>query len=146
VFEPGSGQVPQLHDLNPSFAPPLGLFWTVQVPAEAIEFDPDRNSASVQVNNLPILDHGTIPNALSGMTPATAGSVSFRVEWSGAGDMANIRSDSPALGHFAGEFVRNSAQIEWSAQVGPYQLTSAPMSTSSSAWAEMGRERNGIFY
>jgi len=80
------------------------------------------------------------------MTPPTPGSVSFKVQWSGPGESATIRSDSPAVGHFAAEFARNSAQMEWSAQVGPYQFTSAPMATSSSGWAELGRERNGIFY
>jgi len=144
VFEPGPGE--QLHDLNPTFAPPTGLFWTIEVSPDAIDVDLAGGSAMLQVNNLPILDHGNIPNALTGMAPATPGSVSFRVQWSGVEQSVNIRSDSAALGHFTGEFMRNSAQMEWSAQAGPYQFTSAPLATSSSGWAELGRERNGIFY
>ena len=144
MFEPGPGE--QLHDLNPTFFPPTGLFWTTEVSPDAIDVDLARGAATLQATNMPILDHGDIPNALTGMAPAKPGSVSFRVHWSGVEPIVPIRSDSPAVGHFAGEFMRNVAQMEWSAQVGPYQFTSAPMATSSSVWAELGRERNGIFF
>ena len=49
-------------------------------------------------------------------------------------------------GGFAGEFIRNTAQMEWTATVGDYRFTSDPLATSSSAFAEIGHERNGSFY
>jgi len=36
--------------------------------------------------------------------------------------------------------------MEWSARVGHYQFVSDPASTSSSSFAEIGHERNGIFF
>jgi len=144
VFQPGPGE--QLHDLNPTFPPPTGLFWTVAIPPEGVELDMAGASATLQATNLPVLDFGDIPNALSGARPPTPASVSFRVQWRGSAPVANIRVDSAAQGRWAGELIRNTAQMEWSAQSGPYQFSSAPMATSSSSWAEMGQERNGIFF
>jgi len=74
------------------------------------------------------------------------GSVSFRVVWSGVGQRVNIRNTDPTYGGFAGEFVRNAAQMEWTATVGNYTFVSDPLATSSSAFAEIGHERNGSFF
>lgn len=57
----------------------------------------------------------------------------------------NIKNTDPVYGGFAGEFVRNSAQMEWTATVGDYTLVSDAISTSSSSFAEIGQERNGVF-
>ena len=50
------------------------------------------------------------------------------------------------MGGFAGEFVRNSAQMEWNAAVGDYTFVSDPMMTSSSSFVEIGHERNESFF
>jgi hypothetical protein len=68
------------------------------------------------------------------------------VVWSGVAERRRVRTDDPALGAHAGEFILNSAQMEWRASVGPYEFVSAPLETSSSAFAEIGHERNGIFF
>src|SRR5262249_26297526 len=49
-------------------------------------------------------------------------------------------------GGFAGEFIRNAAQREWTATVGDLTVVSDPLTTSSSAFAEIGHERNGSFF
>jgi len=36
--------------------------------------------------------------------------------------------------------------MEWTAEVGDYIFESDPLATSSSAFAEIGRERNGSFF
>jgi hypothetical protein len=36
--------------------------------------------------------------------------------------------------------------MDWSATVGDYRFVSAPLQTSSSVFAEIGRERNGSFF
>jgi hypothetical protein len=72
--------------------------------------------------------------------------VSFRVIWGGAGDRVNIRNTDPVYGGFAGTFIRNTARMEWTAKVGRYRFKSAPLATSSSTFAEVGHERNGIFF
>jgi hypothetical protein len=77
-----------------------------------------------------ILDYGTTPNAIFGGGP-TPGTVSFRVLWSGVDQRLNIKNTEPVYGGFADEFVRNSAQMEWSAAVGDYRFVSDPIATSS---------------
>lgn len=98
-------------------------------------------------NNVPVLDYGDIGNALfGGGPPPVSGTVSFKVTWSGVKERVNIKNTDPVYGGFAGEFVRNSAQMEWTATVGDYQFVSAPLATSSSSFAEIGKERNGVFF
>jgi hypothetical protein len=143
VFLPGPGE--QLHDLNPTQFPPVGLFWTIEVPIDAVQTNLREGSASLEASDLPILDYGNIPNALFGGGPPVPGSVSFKVVWSGMNERVHIRNEDPVYGGFEGDFVRNSAQMEWSARVGHYTFQSEPLETSSSSFAEMGHERNGSF-
>jgi hypothetical protein len=145
VYEPGPGS--QIHDLNPSTFPPTGLFWTLAVPADGIKVNLGKGLATLQADNVPILDYGDIGNALFGGGPAAIpGTVSFKVKWSGVGERVNIRNDDPVFGGFAGEFIRNSAQMEWTGTVGDFTFVSAPLATSSSSFAEIGHERNGSFF
>jgi len=58
----------------------------------------------------------------------------------------DLQAQELRKGGFAGEFVRNSAQMEWSAAGGDYTFVSDPIATSSSSFAEIGHERNGSFF
>ena len=138
----------QIHDLNPSQFPPLGLFWTIQLPDDSVEIQLGKGSATLEGSDVPILDYGNILNALftGDQPPPVPGSVSFRVVWSGVSQRVNIRNTDPTYGGFAGEFIRNKAQMEWTATVGDYTFVSDPLATSSSAFAEIGHERNGSFF
>jgi hypothetical protein len=101
----------------------------------------------MEADDVPIFDYTTIPNALFGGGPApTPGSVSFTVTWSGVEERLKIRNTDPVYGGFAGEFIHNAAQMEWTATVGAFTFDSAPLSTSSSVFAEIGHERNGVFF
>jgi hypothetical protein len=138
---PGPGN--QIHDLNPSAFPPVGLFWTTEIPVSGVDVQLGKGSASLQAADAAILDYGNIPNALfGGGPPPTSGTVSFKVVWSGVDERLNIKNTDPVYGGFAGEFVRNSAQMEWSAAVGDYTFVFDPIATSSSSFAEIGHERN----
>ena len=96
---------------------------------------------------MPIFDYGTGLNSLFGGGPAgVPGHVSYTAAWSGVTDRLNIKNSDPVYGGFAGEFVRNTAQLEWTGTVGDFQFVSAPLATSSSLFAELGHERNGIFF
>ena len=106
-----------------------------------------KGSASLQASDVAILDYGQISNALFGGGPApTPGTVSFKVIWNGVNERLNIRNTDPVFGGFAGEFVRNHAQMEWSAVVGDFTFVSDPIETSTSSFAEIGQERNGSFF
>jgi hypothetical protein len=132
--------------MNPSPQHPTGLFWTTRVPADGIEVNLGKGSASLEAFNVPINDFGTGFNSLFGSTPPIPGTVSFKVVWSGVEERVNIKNTDPVNGGFAGEFVRNSAQMEWTGTVGDLTFASAPLSTSSSSFAEIGHERNGTFF
>jgi hypothetical protein len=102
----------------------------------------------LQGSDVPVFDYGTGANALFGPPPSPlpTGTVSFIVVWSGVSQRVNTRNTDPTYGGFAGEFIRNTAQMEWTATVGDYTFVSDPLATSSSAFAEIGHERNGVFF
>ena len=142
---PGPGN--QIHDLNPTTFPPVGLFWTTEIPVAGVDVHLGKGTASLQASDVAILDYGYIPNALFGGGPApTPGMVSFNVVWSGVDERLSIENTDPVFGGFAGEFVRNHAQMEWSAVVGDFTFVSDPIATSTSSFAEIGHERNGSFF
>jgi len=145
VYASGTGA--QLHDLNPSLFPPLGLFWTIAIPVGGIQVNLGKGVATMEAQNVAVIDYGDIGNALfgGGPTPVPA-SVSFKVAWSGVGERVNIKNSDPVFGGYAGEFIRNTAQMEWTGTAGDYTFVSDPLATSSSAFAEIGRERNGSFF
>jgi len=97
-----------------------------------------------QANNVQVFDFHDIVNALFGGGPAPVpATVSFKVVWSGVDDRAKITNRANG---FAGEYVRGQAQMEWTATSGGFHYVSAPLSTSSSEFAELGHERNGSFF
>jgi hypothetical protein len=146
VYEPGPGA--QIHDLNPSTFPPTGLFWTIEIPGDGIQVNLGKGAATMEADDVSILDYVTGFNAVfEGDTPPpTLGSVSFTVIWSGVDERLNIRNDDPVYGGFAGTFIRNTAQMDWTATVGDFTFVSDPLATSSSSFAEIGQERNGVFF
>ncbi len=96
---------------------------------------------------MPIFDYTTTPDALFGGGPKPVpGWVSFRVVWSGMQERVDVRNTDPVFGGFTGQFIRNKAQMEWTAAVGDYRFVSDPLQTSSSSFAEIGSERNGSFF
>jgi hypothetical protein len=115
----------------------------VPIRASKISVDLAAGVASMVAQNVPVLDHGQIPNALSGMgPPPQVATVSFRVEWGGSTQRVPVNN---AAQGFAGEYIRNNSQMEWSATMGEYEFLSAPLASSSSSFAEIGREHNGLF-
>jgi len=101
----------------------------------------------MQASNVSILDYGNVGNALFGGGPAAIpGKVSFKVVWNGVIDRVKIRNTDPVYGGFGGSFIYNTAQMEWTGTVGDYRFVSAPLATSSSAFALLGHERNGAFF
>lgn len=100
----------------------------------------------MEAEDVPVFDYGNINNALFVGENPIPGIVSFRVEWEGVEEKLHIRNTDPVYGGFAGLFIRNSAQMEWTAQVGDFLFESDPLETSSSSFAEIGHERNGCFF
>src|SRR5205085_11808131 len=110
VYDPSLGGV-QIHDFNPGILP-SGLFWTTAIAGEGIQVNLGKGKASMTAQNVPNYDYGDFGNALfGGGPPPIPGLVSFTVVWHGVDERVNIRNTDPVLGGFAGEFVRNTAQM-----------------------------------
>jgi hypothetical protein len=136
----------QIRDFNPGIRPD-GLFWTAAIDGDDIDVNLGKGFASLEAEDLPVFEYGDFGNALFGGQgiPAT---VSFAVEWRGVNQRVNVKNtDSPLDGGgLAGEFVRNAARMEWSGTVGDVSYESDPLATSASEFAEIGKERNGVFF
>ena len=114
------------------------------LPSDAIRVNPGAGRAVMQATNLQMLDFHTFESSLFGggetPTPAT---VSISVEWSGVLQRAHVvNRDTDSTG----EYVRGTAQMAWSAVSGDFEYTSFAASTSTSDFAEIGTERNGVFF
>jgi len=146
VYLPGSGGA-QLHDLNPTQFPPVGLFWTVPLPARAVEVDLANGTGSMRASKVPIYDYGTLQNApfTGNNPPPVHGWISFRVVWQGGIVSLPVSSTDPTKGIFSGTFAQCRAQMEWQAQAGDFSFESDPLETSLSTFAEIGQEMNGSF-
>jgi len=123
-----------IHDFNAGI-PPSGLFWTAPVPMNSVEIDLGRVRASFHVTNFPLVD--TIPS------PNPAATVSFDMEWSGKTAMLIVND---FVNGFGGDYSECSATIEWTAQEPGFTFASNAASTSTTRFAEIGRERNGRFF
>ncbi len=139
----------QIHDFNPGFGAPVNAagdrtFWTVAVPAASILQDnPGAGQAEMQVSNLALEDYFTLGNAFKD-GPSVPATVSFDVVWTG--DVTRRVNVNDAANGFAGEFAETPATITWSASENGFTFTSNAASTSTSVFAEVGHERNGIFF
>jgi hypothetical protein len=155
VYEPpssGGEQGAQIHDFNPGIKA-NGQFWTLALPDNSVAVNVANGFASMSVTDLTVEDYHDFGNALGGggagiPGPSMPAQVSFTVIWSGANSLTKVKNTAAASdgGGFAGEFVRNVAQMEWSATVGDLKYVSDPLATSASAFAEIGHERNGFFF
>lgn len=113
------------------------------MPDGAVGVNFGAGRASLDVVNLEVEDDHDVVNALLD-GPSKEAVASFHVRWGGTVKRVKIRD--PKAG-FAGDFIENSATIEWSARVEDgVTYRSDAASTSTSAFAEIGHERNGRFF
>jgi hypothetical protein len=131
----------QLDDMNPGIAL-TGLFWTMAIPEKSVEVDFETGRAELRVKNAEVEDYGTFLNSLFG-GPSDPATVSFEVHWAGSSTQQRVVDTA---GEMEGQFIRNAATMEWSATTPDYAFVSAPASTSSSLFAEIAHERNGVFF
>lgn len=133
----------QVHDFDPGINPyPRGLFWTVPIlPQEHVNLG--TGTGRMQVDNLALKDFFDIPNALFRFQdPVSADAVcSFDIRWTGP---VSSRGGVSTPGS-AGELVMTSATMSWSARNSlGFAFESNPSGTTS-AFAQLGKIRNGVF-
>jgi hypothetical protein len=141
LFELGSGS--QVHDYNGGI-PPSGLFWTVELPHSAFHMSRDGKHAVVAAKDVPVID--TFHFAGPFLVPAT---VSFLVEWEASGPSRKlgsgkaVRPKDPAA--FRGTFAPARSTGRFSGTELGFSFESKPGASSERGYAEIGKERNGVF-
>jgi hypothetical protein len=122
------------------------VFWTIPIPAAGVEVNLGKGTASLRLTDVKVFDDHNLLNSLSGApytlepVPAT---VSFDIRWSGVTRRVKVRDQK--LG-YAGQFIEDTASIEWSAKEKGFTFKSDAAKTSTSVSAVIGHERNGVFF
>jgi hypothetical protein len=132
------GLTSQVHDFNPGIRD-SGLFWTAPIDRGSVRAHQGHGSASLHVVDLDVEDYHDVVNALQD-GPSVEATVGFDVEWSGRDELVQIQNFT---NDFAGEYVRNTATLVWSAQESSFSFQADSL---ASGFAEIGRERNGRFF
>jgi hypothetical protein len=140
VFEPGPGGRVQIHDFEPGIEE-SGLFWTIPFNEHDIDVNPGNGRARMRASDLEMPDYHDFVNSLIG--DSVPGVVSFTVEWLKSRDKRRFRD--PVNGWLA-NMVLNEARIEWTGETETARFESDDIDTSFSLFAEVGRERNGVFF
>jgi len=103
----------------------------------------EAETASLRVENLPVPDFHDVVRALQQQPPMATAMLSFDIEWSGV--LRRLRIENETDG-FAGSYVEDKATAEWSAGQDGFKFVSDPANTSTTVFAEIGHERNGVFF
>jgi hypothetical protein len=136
-----NGNPIQIHDFNPGIDE-HGVFWTTRLPHHAVDVDLDRARAEMAVDHLDVADYFTFANALAD-GPSAPALASFELRWRGVVDRVTVRDP---VNRFAGRYILDAAAVRWSARERGFRYTSDPASTSTSEFALIGQERNGVFF
>jgi hypothetical protein len=144
----------QIHDYAPTI-PPSGLFWTIPLDPNSLEFEFNSARASLHAEGVSVPDAHDLANSLThgqglvgmGIPPIAPvpAMVSFDVEWSGEIDRATVVNDAQ---HFRGDFIKTGSTIKWSSStvLGELVFESEDPDPSRSLGATIGREQNGVFF
>jgi len=130
----------QLHDFDPGLD--SGLFWTVPIDKSSVKVDPGSGKALLVVSDLDMEDYFNVVNALQDGNSNEA-AVSFEVHWAPGIKHFKVRDEATGM---AGESIKNTATMAWSAESGGQSFVSGPEESSSSLSAQVGHERNGVFF
>ena len=127
------------------------MFWTVPLQSdcedeghEGVSVDLGDGKARMRAKNLGVMDFFNIPNALFHVqSPASVrATVSFDVRWRGPVTGSSAVTSPPGS---SGQLLMNTATMKWSAENAQgFSFKSDPSGTTS-AFAQLGRVRNGIF-
>lgn len=132
------GLTSQVHDFNPGIRD-SGLFWTTPIARGSIRVSLATGTASLHLADQDIEDYHDVVNALK-EGPSKPAKVSVDISWDHERERVKVRNR--AVG-FTGEYVRNTATLVWSANEKDFQWRANAL---ASGFAEIGHERNGIFF
>ena len=136
------------------------VFWTTEIPESSVTFSMRREEASLHLRNVRLFDVFTVANSLDPHHPipkVNAVINKMRINWS---DTTAHRSHVDCVDAFRGEFFEDKATIEVVVTTPPgaasacprraarngFRFVSDPAETTVSHFAQIGRERNGMFF
>jgi hypothetical protein len=117
------------------------LFWTVAIPPGSVAFNFDAATASLDVSHLKIDDYHDVVNALTTDIDLAHGTIDIDLDWSGALSRGSFTNTAHK---FDIDFIRGAATLSWAAQEPGFEFVST--STNPGGFAEIGKERNGVFF
>jgi hypothetical protein len=125
---------------------PGGLFWTSALQSDdAVDVNMGAGAARMTATDLAVTDYFDIPNAFFRFeNPVSSGaSCSFDIRWSGPVTSRSAVTGTPGS---SGELVMSQATMTWSASnAAGFSFRSDPSGTTS-AFAQLGRVSNGVFF
>ena len=129
----------QIHDHNPGISEE-GLFWTLLISPDSVSIH--DGWARMCVNDLPMPDMRSFENAVA-RGPMLPSTVAFEMHWDTAGRRRRARDRE---NRFVFDFREADSKIWWKAVQRGVTYESDPASTSSTVFAALGHERNGVFF
>ena len=133
------------------------MFWTVPLQShredeghdegeghDGVSVDLHDGKARMRAKNLRVMDFFNIPNALFRfLSPASVrATVSFDIRWTGPVTGRSAVTSPPGS---SGQLLMNNATMKWSVENAQgFSFKSDPSGTTSAS-AQLGRVRNGIF-
>ena len=139
------------------------MLWSAPIPVGSVKFDPKAETASLQVKNVLVFDGFDVPNALNTFHPeGHVNSIlnSLKMTWSGTIQHRSYSNCDPNA--FRGDFFEDLATIEVTATTPPVPARDCPVTparhgfrfvsdpadkgTTTVHFAQIGREKNGVFY
>ncbi len=94
------------------------------------------------VNNVDVEDYHDLVNALQD-GPSVPANVSFHMRWSGVQQRVHLHDQQKK---FDAHLILDTATIGWSARRKGFRFVSDPANTSTTVFATIGSERNGVFF
>jgi hypothetical protein len=124
------------------------LFWTTCIDKDDVEVNPVNGRAHMSVSDLEIPDYFNWPNAavLGELEGTEPGVVSFHIEWTKSKDRRRFSHGAGTPDQWRANVVINEAKAEWEGETAKAHYVSDPRATSTSLFAEVGHEHNGVFF
>jgi hypothetical protein len=141
LFQGQAAPQNQIHDFHPPIAP-SGLYWVVPVPEGSLVISPDGQLATLEMDNIAVVDQPNWPALDAVGRPAF---MSFSMKWKATDE--KIVYDDPEK-QFRVEGYRATAEIAAEVEVPSINFAwkSDPLSASHANFAIIGDEVNGRYY
>ncbi len=147
------GGPPSIHSYDPGYVSgyPGGVLWITEpgvISLDDVVTHLGDGTASLQFSDLAVNDWHTVVNSLSDGALVSgspfAATMSLNIQWSGVTRRVSGFSD-PTNG-FQGDFIETGATISVAVQNSDGSFSFAGSGDTSSCFAEIGQEQNGVFF